>query len=67
MKHLIHLNKLLHLLLFWGADGMVYMWVSKTHAARLESSNLSRPTIKKVDIFFNIFKKAYINGCKYIF
>ena len=28
----------------WGADGTVYMWVSKTHAARLESSNLSRPT-----------------------
>ena len=29
----------------WGADGTVDMWVSKTHAARLESSNLSRPTM----------------------
>ena len=33
-------------LAMWGADGTVYMWVSKTHAARLESSNLSRPTKK---------------------
>ena len=32
-------------LAMWGADGTVYMWVSKTHAARLESSNLSRPTM----------------------
>ena len=39
----------------WGADGTVYMWVSKTHAARLESSNLSRPT-KTNEFIININK-----------
>ena len=33
----------------WGADGTVDMWVSKTHAARRESSILSLPTKTTLD------------------
>ena len=33
----------------WGADGTVDMWVSKTHAARRESSILSLPTKTALD------------------
>tara|TARA_Y100000590_G_scaffold470216_1_gene662825 strand:- start:3871 stop:3972 length:102 start_codon:yes stop_codon:yes gene_type:complete len=29
------------------SDGTVYMWVSKTHAARLQGSNPCSPTTKK--------------------
>ena len=36
-------------LAMWGADGTVYMWVSKTHAARRESSILSLPTKTALD------------------
>ena len=31
----------------WGADGMVDMWDSKSHAARHASSSLALPTIKR--------------------
>tara|TARA_B100001123_G_scaffold417294_1_gene519900 strand:+ start:431 stop:583 length:153 start_codon:yes stop_codon:yes gene_type:complete len=41
------------------SDGTVYMWVSKTHAARLESSNLSRPTML-------IFIEKYCNYKMYV-
>lgn len=36
----------------WGADGMVDMWDSKSHAARRASSSLALPTIRKEWIFF---------------
>ena len=52
----------------WGADGMVDMWDSKSHAERRASSSLALPTIKRKEwIFFSVRSvKFMLSGCRNI-
>ena len=51
----------------WGADGMVDMWDSKSHAARRASSSLALPTKLKGWIFFLVRSpKLIISECRNI-
>ena len=46
-----------------GTDGMVDMWVSKTHAARRASSSLALPTIERKEwIFFLVRSVKFIKS-----
>ena len=52
----------------WGADGMVDMWDSKSHAARRASSSLVLPTIKRKEWIFFLVRSAkfILSGCRNI-
>ena len=52
----------------WGADGMVDMWDSKSHAERRASSSLALPTIKRKKWIFFLVRSAkfIISGCRNI-
>ena len=50
----------------WGADGMVDMWDSKSHAARRASSSLALPTIKRKEWIFFLVRSlnCLTKGCR---